>query len=326
MVRAGASPVGALAGRDPAEEVIICGPRESFRWAVHDYPHHLAKWHRHPEYELHLIQATAGQMMIGDHVGPFEPGSLVLTGPNLPHNWVSAIGPRERIAGRDMLVQFGPDLAHTLSQGFAELAEVGTLIAESAFGVEFLGETAARGARKLCAIGAAGGPSRLILFLDMMAELADDPAGRRTLSRGAPSLGLHSVTSRRLERVIAFLGETFQRDVALAEAAEICNMEATAFSRFFKHQTGHNFAPYVNQLRVQHACSLLSGTDLPVTKICYESGFNNTANFNRQFFALCRQTPSAYRRDAHQIRRAAASPEDAHEGFSLPRKFVTTPE
>ncbi|WP_082537204.1 MULTISPECIES: helix-turn-helix domain-containing protein [unclassified Aureimonas] len=311
-------------GPHPAGEVVICGPGESFRWAVHDHPHHLAKWHRHPEYELHLIQATSGQMMIGDHVGPFEPGSLVLTGPNLPHNWVSAIGPGERVCDRDMLVQFGQGFADTLSQGFAELAEVGALIAESAFGVEFIGETARRGARKLCEIGPAAGPRRLILFLDMMAELSADPAGRRTLSRGAPSLGLHSVTSRRLERVIAFLGENYQRDLGLAEAAEVCNMEATAFSRFFKHQTGHNFSFYVNQLRVQHACTLLSGSDLPITKICYDAGFNNTANFNRQFFAVCRQTPSAYRRDAHQIRRNAPSPERAPEDASLPRKFASS--
>lgn len=310
-----------MIGQQPAGEVVICGPGESFRWAMHDYPHHLAKWHCHPEYELHLIQSTSGQMMIGDHVGPFEPGSLVLTGPNLPHNWVSTIGPGERIAGRDMLVQFGQGLAETLSRGFAEFADVGRLIADSAFGVEFLGQTAADGSRKLCEIGSAEGPRRLILFLDLMAGLAADPAGRRTLSRGAPSLGLHSVTSRRLERVIAFLGQTYQRDIGLGEAAGICNMEATAFSRFFKHQTGHNFSSYVNQLRVQHACALLSGSDLAITEICYESGFNNTANFNRQFFAVCRQTPSAYRRDAHQIRRIAPSPDEASLHTSLPRKF-----
>src|SRR5688572_18264938 len=77
----------------PDYEVIVCPPDESFRWNVHGYPHHLAKWHYHPEYELHLILETSGRMMIGDYIGPFEPGTLILTGPNLPHNWVSEIGP-----------------------------------------------------------------------------------------------------------------------------------------------------------------------------------------------------------------------------------------
>ncbi len=38
----------ASATNGPALEIILRGPGESFRWAKHDYPHHLAKWHRHP--------------------------------------------------------------------------------------------------------------------------------------------------------------------------------------------------------------------------------------------------------------------------------------
>ncbi|WP_062203319.1 AraC family transcriptional regulator [Aureimonas sp. AU12] len=292
---------------DPALEVVICGPRESFRWAVHDYPHHLAKWHCHPEYELHLIQSTGGRMMIGDHVGAFEPGCLVLTGPNLPHNWVSAIGPDERVRERDMLVQFTGAFAQSLCDGFPEFTDVRTLLSEAAFGIEFTGATAAFGRRKLCEIGHASGPRRLILFLELMAQLAADRRERRSLSHCAPALGLHTAASRRLERVIAFISSNYLRELSLSEAAGVCNMEATAFSRFFKHQTGHNFSFFVNQLRVQHACTLLARSERAITEICYESGYNNTANFNRQFFAVCGQTPSAYRESARAVRQG-------HEG------------
>lgn len=287
----------------PALELILCGPRESFRWATHDYPHHLAKWHCHPEYELHLIQESTGRMMIGDHVGAFEPGSLILTGPNLPHNWVSAIEPGASVRERDMLVQFTGDMAETLAHAFPEFAAVATLLEEAAFGVEFTGGTAARGRKKLCEIGMLEGPRRLLAFLDLMVGLAAERADRRTLSRCAPALGLHTPASRKLERVIAFLASEFRRDITLQEAATICTMEATAFSRFFKHQTGHNFSAYVNHLRVQAACQLLAASDKSVTEICFETGFNNTANFNRRFFAVCGETPSAYRAGARRIQR-----------------------
>jgi hypothetical protein len=39
-------------------------------------------------------------------------------------------------------------------------------------------------------------------------------------------------------------------------------------------------------------------SDKPVTAICFETGFNNLSNFNRQFRALCGLTPSEYRRQA----------------------------
>lgn len=77
----------------PDYEVILCPPTESFRWFTHDYPISLAKWHYHPEYELHLTCTMQGTMMVGDYLGDFEAGCLVLTGPNLPHNWVSNIAP-----------------------------------------------------------------------------------------------------------------------------------------------------------------------------------------------------------------------------------------
>jgi len=90
----------------PDFELIVGQPRQSFRWNVHDYPFPLAKWHYHPEYELHLIRETSGKMFVGDYIGNFEPGVFVLTGPNLPHNWVSDIAPGEVVKDRDMLIQF----------------------------------------------------------------------------------------------------------------------------------------------------------------------------------------------------------------------------
>jgi len=55
----------------------------------------LVRWHYHEEYELHLILQTRGKVFVGDYIGHFEPGHLVLTGPRLPHNWISVdVGPR----------------------------------------------------------------------------------------------------------------------------------------------------------------------------------------------------------------------------------------
>ncbi|WP_061934440.1 AraC family transcriptional regulator [Aureimonas sp. AU22] len=287
---------------DPALEIILRGPGESFRWAKHDYPHHLAKWHRHPEYELHLVTAGRGRMMIGDYVGPFAEGCLVLAGPNLPHNWISDLAPGASLPGRDVLVQFDAAITDTLVKGFSEFADLQCLLRDAAFGVEFTGGTAEGARRKLCAMEHERGAGRLVSFLSLLADLASRPEERRVLARCAPSLGLHTSASRRLDRVIAFITERYTSDISLSDAAAICNMEVTAFSRFFKHQTGHNFTSYVNRLRVQQACALLAGSDMPVTQICYEVGYNNTANFNRQFHAVCQQTPSAYRDEARRIR------------------------
>ena len=72
----------------PQFEVVDRSNR-SIRYLEHGWPTDLCRWHAHEEYELHLIVETRGKAFVGNFIGNFEPGSLFLTGPNLPHNWVT---------------------------------------------------------------------------------------------------------------------------------------------------------------------------------------------------------------------------------------------
>ncbi|MEM6380600.1 MAG: AraC family ligand binding domain-containing protein, partial [Bacteroidota bacterium] len=47
-------------------------------------------WHYHPELELTFIERGNGIRYIGDNIGSFESGDLVLIGENLPHDYVSS--------------------------------------------------------------------------------------------------------------------------------------------------------------------------------------------------------------------------------------------
>ena len=74
------TPLGA-----PVFECISQDPKFSFYWHCHDFPAPIARWNYHPEYELHLIRYSSGHYFVGDYIGRFEPGNLVLVGPNIPH-------------------------------------------------------------------------------------------------------------------------------------------------------------------------------------------------------------------------------------------------
>ena len=73
----------------PDLEVVQIGRAHSFKAWEHGYPFRTVRWHFHPECELHHVVETTGRCFVGDYIGDFAPGHLVLTGPNLPHNWVS---------------------------------------------------------------------------------------------------------------------------------------------------------------------------------------------------------------------------------------------
>lgn len=302
-----AAPGGHSADIVPDFELIVGQPRQSFRWTVHDHPYPFAKWHYHPEYELHLIQKTSGKMFVGDYIGNFEPGNLVLTGPNLPHNWVSDNVVGLTIRDRDMLIQFSDETVRDMMRVAPELEEVEPLLDDARFGIEFHGEAARFGAQVLQRIGTAGPARRMLYFLELLDELNRTREKTILSSRNyAPTLD-HAVSDT-ISRAIDFLIGKLGEEIRLSDVAHHCGMSDAAFSRFFKKNTGHGFVRYVNRMRVNRACVLLTQQDRPVTEICYDTGFNNLSNFNRQFLAMCGMTPSEYRRHAKRNLKKSPDP------------------
>ena len=109
------------------------------RCLSHGFPTPLARWHYHDEYELHLITASSGKVFVGDWIGQFAPGQLVLTGPRLPHNWISMDVPEAGYPERDLVVQFPHQPLVDASEGIPELREVLPLLERARHGIEFFG-------------------------------------------------------------------------------------------------------------------------------------------------------------------------------------------
>jgi hypothetical protein len=77
-------------------------------------------FHYHPEIELTLIVQSTGHRFVGDHIGRFGPGDLVLMGPNLPHSYVNDA--RTERAG-SVVLQFLPEC---LGAGFFSSGRCGS--------------------------------------------------------------------------------------------------------------------------------------------------------------------------------------------------------
>ena len=59
---------------------------------------------------------------------------------------------------------------------------------------------------------------------------------------------------------------------------------------------GRNVSQVLNEYRIEEAKRLLARSDLPVTTILFEVGFQTKSNFNREFLRVAGMTPSDYRR------------------------------
>ena len=266
------------------------------RCLAHGFPTPLARWHFHDEYELHLITATSGKAFIGDWIGAFQPGHLVLCGPRLPHNWVSLDLPEGGVAERDLVIQFLHEPIAHAAEMIPELGEAMPLLERARHGVEFFG-LSERGHAHWLGVKHSRGTQRFAAFCEFLADLARCTDYR--LLSNVQMQGEHNDTEQEQINVVVdrITGDVSQPFLAGDLAAEL-GMSESRFSRFFRRATGNSFTDFVNRVRVNRACQLLMETDRLVTHICYEVGFQNVANFNRRFRDIKGMTPSEFRRQA----------------------------
>jgi AraC-like DNA-binding protein len=290
-----------LAGNPPNYEHIIIDANETFLWRVDDYPWERNVWNYHPEIEIHLLRESSGMAFVGDHIGEFHPGYLTVVGPNLPHDWVTATEPGEIIRGRDVVIQFDPKRVLSSSATLPEIAQLNGFFARSERGLVFHGKTRTAATEIIEAMEAAKGLSRLMLFFQLLHVLS---SSTEVDILSSPEFARkHDVeTFDVLQRSLIYIFERLATDIHLSEVAELTGMSESAFSRFFKKNTGNSFTDHVNKLRIWQACKLLSETDMPITDICFEVGYLNISNFNRTFLRQHRMTPSAYRKLTSQRR------------------------
>ena len=273
------------------------GTERSVHYIEHGFPCPLVRWHYHDDYELHLIIASTGKVFVGDHVGQFSPGHLVLTGPRLPHNWISQTEPGEEIELRDLVIQFRMDLLPKMAKLAPELVSILPLLERARHGVEFLSIDTEWAQSAFQSIRDLSGPSRIAGLLELLQRLSeeDDYALLSTLAIRSRA---DQASQDKIEQVTQYISEHFAKEITLGEMATMVGMNDSAFSRFFAKATGNSFNRFVNRVRISKACELLSDTETPITTICYETGFNNIANFNRRFRELKENTPREYRRES----------------------------
>lgn len=271
----------------------------SIRYLEHGWPSELCRWHAHEEYELHLIVETRGKAFVGNFIGTFEPGSLFLTGPNLPHNWVTDSLSSEVIEIRDMLVQFSQESFEKLAEGFPEFGGIRRMLELAESGILFKGFNATFARGHMEAIRDSSGPERILAFIRFLVRL-NEHAEKMTLSETKLINADGGSKYARIGNIVDYILENFDSDISAVNAAEMAGMSFSTFGRNFSNVTGHSFVEFVNRVRIGQACGMLYASDDQVTSICFSVGFKNVANFNRHFLKIKGTTPSIYRETARK--------------------------
>lgn len=281
---------------EPDLEVVQIRPGESFAAWSHGYPFRTVRWHFHPEYELHLVAATSGRYFVGDFIGEFEPSNLVLTGPNLPHNWVSDVPPGTSVPLRCRIIQFSEDFINGTMKALPELAALAPVLEASRRGVQFDAATSQQLSPLMEEMMQAQGVRRIELFM-LIAGVLSRAQGSRMLASASYLPDPSGYMSACINKALAYIRKHLTEPFSETDLADIAGQTTSAFSRAFRQRTGMSLVQYVKRLRINLACQILmSDEQASIASICFEIGYNNLSNFNRQFLAEKGMTPSQFRR------------------------------
>ncbi|MDT8717481.1 helix-turn-helix domain-containing protein [Clostridium sp. 19966] len=102
-----------------------------------------------------------------------------------------------------------------------------------------------------------------------------------------------------LAKAVAYMESHFQESVSLKELADKAEFSARHFNRIFKENYKTTPMNYMLRLRIQYACSLLRKSKLPISDIAYESGFEDSNYFTRQFKKIIGLSPKDYRSNSN---------------------------
>jgi AraC-like DNA-binding protein len=104
-----------------------------------------------------------------------------------------------------------------------------------------------------------------------------------------------SIRNHRNSEIEKFVTENFDKDINIHSLAEYIHLSSSYVSHYFKDTYKITFHQYLTTFRVLNAKYLLRATDLPITEIAFQCGFDSSTDFSRVFKKNEKLTPSEYR-------------------------------
>ncbi|WP_430928723.1 AraC family transcriptional regulator [Polaribacter marinivivus] len=246
-----------------------------------------APWHFHPQHELTFIEKSKGTKFIGDYVGSFEEGELVLIRSNVPHCWKNSV--ISNTGCTSLVVQWNKGIYAKVP----EMEIVFKMLKDASKGLIFNRKDTLKVLPLIKDLLLLEGTDLYLKLQNLLVLLSNFEY--QQLSEKNFIDDLPSKFSSRIRKVHNYVENNYQRKIKLEEIANLVNMSEQSFSRFFSKLMGRPFFTFLNEYRINLAKRMLMDTDWSVREICFACGYESVAFFHRQFNKFCSTTPSKYR-------------------------------
>jgi len=276
-------------------EYIAQNQSNSFIYRTFNLPQFAGLYHFHHEIELTYIESSRGKRFVGRNVSDYSEGDLVLIGSNVPHCWKSSVF--SQLGENDAkakVIQFKYDFFCKHLQEIHEMNFLKNLMQNANSGIQIKGKTRDEIVKKIDFESTNNSFQKFMLLLEILYLIAHSKE-IELLDNQFSSLNFTQRETERFNAVFSFIIENFTDNITINKLAEISNLTATSFCRYFKKVTNKTPFEVILELRIKHACNLLKTSEKSVSEICFEAGFGNISHFNKVFKNTLQQTPLRYR-------------------------------
>lgn len=251
------------------------------------------KLHQHEEIQVSFIAEGSGTLIVGDSINQYIKGDVIVIGSNLPHVFKSETSTEKSVM---LSLFFTKD---SFGDHFFELEELN--VSRKFFNRSANGFRAISHKQMLrdyfLNLKESTKLERFILLLKIIETLSKCKV--KSLSTFIYEKQYSDFEGHRMRDVFEYTMSHFTEDITLSQISDTAAMTKNAFCKYFKRRTNKSYFTFLNELRIEHACKLLlTNNNASIADIADRSGFNNISNFNRQFKALKKLSPSVFRKNS----------------------------
>ncbi len=264
--------------------------QHSFACRRYRTPDFETSWHKHEECELIMITEGNGTAMIGDFVGEYKTGDIYFIGSDIPHSFRKR---HHKMTGDSVVAQFKKDVFGEQFFLLPEIKHVHSFLQKND-AIQLTNKLKKEIAALLYTMEPAKGFERINLLLQALQKMSTSANySKLTQDFSSPDNNINPA----IENIIEYSFKHYLEPLTLEQVAGVAEMSIPTFCRFFKKNIKKTYFNFLQDLRISHACKLLTNTNKPVMDCCYESGYNSWAHFSKQFKQIKKITPSQYRKE-----------------------------
>lgn len=251
----------------------------------------VSTYHFHNCFQIIILLKGNVEVIVDSIIKRLEAGSVIILGSDLPHGIIKYSEDTEAI-----LIHL-PISTMLWLKDRTDLINEMNFINNSEYGYLIKSEGLINNLKKLInKIQKNSGFEKVSLIFKLLSLLNKEPEKEFLITNQSKSLSSSEINyDSSIEKTIKYIYKNFRKEIKLGELAKIASLNTSSLCRTFKRVNGITIFSFINKLRIEKACVLLKSTDLNISEIAFEVGYNTISNFNAQFQHFTQMSAKQYR-------------------------------